>query len=156
MGSKLHWGRLAMCCLSLALPVAAQLDSSALRAKYGAPLNRETFAMPQGFNLVVDYGAGYQVCRLEVPSLMPADKEATVSNTSDMKQRMVEFLAELFPSAMRGKKVGEFMMQMGAISMLLVEYEHVSISEPGDANQPFGGTTTVTFKGDNCRSVTGR
>jgi hypothetical protein len=33
--------RLAVGCLLFALPALAQLDSAALRAKFGAPLNRE-------------------------------------------------------------------------------------------------------------------
>ncbi len=57
----------AICALVLALPAAAQLDSSALRAKYGSPVNRETFHIPWRFDLVVDYGTGNQVCKLEVP-----------------------------------------------------------------------------------------
>ena len=45
----------AICCLGFALPAVAQLDSYALHAKYGSPLNRETFHLPAGFDLVVDY-----------------------------------------------------------------------------------------------------
>ena len=74
MSSKLRPGLLALCCLAVVLPAPAQLDSSALRAKFGAPLNRETFHMPAGFDLTVDYGAGGQVCRMEVPALMPTSE----------------------------------------------------------------------------------
>ena len=66
--------RLLICVLIWALPAVAQLDSPALRAKFGAPLNRETFHLPAGFDLVVDYGPDLQVCKLEVPSLMPTDE----------------------------------------------------------------------------------
>ncbi len=45
----------------------AQLDSSALRAKLGQPVNRETFHMPAGFDLIVDYGMTGQVCRIGGP-----------------------------------------------------------------------------------------
>jgi len=55
--------RLALGCLLLALPALAQLDSSTLRAKFGAPLNRETFQYRAGLDLAVDYGANGQVAR---------------------------------------------------------------------------------------------
>jgi hypothetical protein len=84
--------RFAICCLLFALPVAAQLDSYALRAKFGAPLSRETYHLPQGFDLTVDYGAANQVCRLEVPA--------------NPRQEMQDFLAELVPNSMRGKELG--------------------------------------------------
>jgi hypothetical protein len=51
-------GGLAVCCLLLALPALAQLDSYTLRAKFGAPLNRETFHLPEGFDLTVDLRGG--------------------------------------------------------------------------------------------------
>ena len=69
--------RLALGCLLLALPALAQLDSATLRAKFGAPLNRETFHMPQGFDLTVDYGAGNQVCKLAVPAEMPPQPDVS-------------------------------------------------------------------------------
>ena len=65
MASKL---RLALLVLGFTLPALAQLDSSALRAKFGSPLNREIFHMSQGFDMTVDYGTGNQVCRLQVPA----------------------------------------------------------------------------------------
>lgn len=43
MISPLHASVIAIGFLALALPAIAQLDSAALRAKYGSPLNRETF-----------------------------------------------------------------------------------------------------------------
>jgi hypothetical protein len=68
MVSKLHLAQLLACCFSFILPATAQLDSAAMRMKYGTPLNRETFHMPAGFDLVVDYGASNQVCKLYVPA----------------------------------------------------------------------------------------
>jgi hypothetical protein len=56
--------RLALGCLLLALPALAQLDSVALRAKFGAPLTRETYHLPQEFDLTVDYNTENQVCKL--------------------------------------------------------------------------------------------
>lgn len=80
----------------------AQLDSLALRAKLGAPLHRETFRAPPGFDMIVDYTAGGRVCKLEVPALMPAEENAKVSNTEVMRQKMYDFLAEIVPVSMRG------------------------------------------------------
>lgn len=136
-------------CLLLALPAMAQIDSSTLRAKYGAPLNRETFRLPQGFDLIVDYGAGNQVCRLQAPALMPTNEQ--VSNASVMRQRMYDFLAEPAPGSMRGKEIRRMMETMGAISISWIEYEHVTISESQYAD-PFArdNTITVTFKIDGC------
>src|SRR4029077_4349909 len=123
MSSKLRPGLLAICCLMVALPALAQLDSSALRGKYGAPLNRETFHMPVGFDLIVDYGAASQVCKLQVPALMPTNER--ISNAAEMKKRMYEFLADLVPDSMRGNELGQGTIMMGAVSISSVEYEHV-------------------------------
>ena len=150
MSFRLGSSAFAMCCLALAVPAFAQLDSSALRAKYGSPLNRETFRIPPGFDLIVDYGAGYQACKLELPALMPTNEK--ISRGSEMKQRMYDFLGDLVPSPMRGKELGRRMEAMGAISVSSVEYEHVTVSELADANQPFGhnNTITVRFKNGEC------
>jgi hypothetical protein len=150
MSSKLHSVVFAICCLGFAMPVVAQLNSSALRSKYGPPLNRETFRMPAGFDLVVDYDATNQVCKLEVPALMPTN--AKVSNSEEMKKRMYDFLADLVPAAMRGKELARSMFMSGMISMSSVQYEHVMIGEAQHADQPFArdNTITVTFK--NCET----
>lgn len=142
--------RFLIACLSLALPAFAQLDSSALRAKYGSPLNRETFHMPAGFDLVVDYGSAQQVCKLEVPALMPTDEK--VANADEMKQRMYDFLASLVPAAMRGKEIRKSAMMMGTISVMVSEYEHVTFSELQQADQPFANNTiTVAFHDGACQ-----
>ena len=150
MSSKLRPGLLALCCLAVVLPAPAQLDSSALRAKFGAPLNRETFHMPAGFDLVVDYGSANQVCKLEVPALMPTHEK--VSNADEMKRQMYAFLADLMPAAMRGKELGRMMEINGMISISSVEYEHVTINELQYANQPFGSDNTITLTFKNCET----
>jgi hypothetical protein len=156
MSSKLHAGVFAICCLGFTIPAVAQLDSSALRAKYGSPLHRETFHMPSGFDLIVDYGASNQVCKLELSALMPQHGKV-ISSVSEMKQRMYDFLAELVPRSMRGKELGRGNYLFGAISLLSVEYEHVTIVEPKDENQPFGNNTiTVSFKTNNCQTPPGQ
>ena len=101
MRSNLNW---FLCFLAFALPAAAQLDSAQLRVKFGAPLDREIFRIPPGFDLVVDYGAGHQVCTIEVPAVMPTDGQ--IRNGAEMKQRMYAFLADLVPDSMRGTENG--------------------------------------------------
>lgn len=71
MKAKRQMAQVLVVCFSSALPALAQLDSAGLRAKFGMPLNRETFHMPAGFDLLVDYGANGQACTLQVPALMP-------------------------------------------------------------------------------------
>ena len=156
MGSKLCLCRFLIGCLWSTLPAAAQLDSSALRAKYGSPLNRETFRMPSGFELIVDYGTNQQVCRLELPALMPSNEK--VANAADMKRRMYAFLAQLVPTAMRGQEIRAGAMVNGMISDVFTEYEHVTVSEMQHADQPFSNnnTITVTFKNNDCQKPPGQ
>jgi hypothetical protein len=145
MSSKLLSGLLTICFLGFAIPAVAQLDSSALRAKFGPPLNRETFHMPEGFDLVVDYDAANQACKMEVPALMPTN--AKVGNSQEMKKRMYDFLADLVPAAMRGKELGTLIEGVGMISFSSTEYEHITIIEVQHA---VNNTITVTFK--NCET----
>jgi hypothetical protein len=150
MKSIPHVG-LATLCVLLALPATAQLDSSALRAKLGPPLHRETFRMPAGFDVIVDYGEGDQVCKIQVPALMPTVEK--VARASEMKQRMYDFLADLVPASLRGKEIGRYVGTMGMISMSVIEYEHVTINELEYANQPFSkdNTINVSFKNEGCQ-----
>ena len=153
MSSKLRLTRLLICCFPF-LPAVAQLDSAALHTKFGAPLNRETFHLPAGFDLVVDYGSNSQVCQFHVPALMPTTEQ--VARAAAMKQRMYDFLTQLVPDAMRGKELERGVLMMGMVSFSFVEYEHVTVSEREYANQPFSNenTITVTFKGDSCPNLT--
>jgi|SRR5271155_3197123 hypothetical protein len=138
--------RLAACCLLLALPALAQLDSAALRAKFGAPLNRETFHMPQGFDLTVDYGAGNQVCKLGVPAEMPP--QPNVSGPFNPRQQMQDFLADLVPASMRGKELRRFAASTGAFSAVSwTEYENVTISQ---SNSGRNDTIAVIFHNGDC------
>src|SRR5258708_39506200 len=45
----------------------AQFDTFSLRSKYGAPLDPETFTVRPGIEMVLDYGPGKQVCRIQLP-----------------------------------------------------------------------------------------
>ena len=111
MRAKRHLAPLLVLWFLFPVSAVAQLDSAALHAKLGTPLNRETFHMPAGFDLVVDYGANSQVCKLQVPALMPTTE--SVDNATVMKQRMYHFLAELVPDSMRGKELNRAMILFG-------------------------------------------
>lgn len=138
-----------ICCL----PAFAQLDSSTLRAKLGQPLNQETFHMPAGFDLIVDYGTGTTlVCKLQVPAVMPRDPASKVVNIKDQRQRMYDFLADLVPIAERGKGGGTMYFQSGLISMSTTEYDNISVSEVENDMQPESGTITIRFKNAGCQT----
>src|ERR1700678_1380406 len=127
--------RLAVGCLLFALPALAQLDSGTLRAKFGQPLNRETFRVRTGLDIAVDYGANQQVCAIEIPVLQ------TQKDTD-------AFLAELVPDSMRGKELHRMMGQQGLAWTSFIEYEHVTISETGHGDTR--NATTVRFKTQGC------
>ncbi len=96
--------------------------------------------MLAGFDLIVDYDAAYQVCKLEVPALMPSHEK--VSNSDEMKRRMYDFLADLVPAAIRGKELRRGAFMSGLSSMSSIEYEHITIHEFQYANQPFDSNHT--------------
>jgi hypothetical protein len=102
--------------------------------------------MPQEFDLTVDYGAGNQVCRLEVPAEMPPQPNA--SGPFNPTKQMQDFLADLVPDSVRGKELSRMLSQMGQAWASFVEYEHVTIVESGhgDTRNP----TTVRFKTEGC------
>ena len=54
--------------LVVASSAAGQIDAFSLQSKYGAPLDRETFTVRPGVEMVVDYGPGKQACRIQLPS----------------------------------------------------------------------------------------
>ena len=106
--------------------------------------------MPAGFDLVVDYDAGNQVCKLEVPALMPTN--AKVSNADDMKRRMYDFLVDLVPTSVRGKELRRGAFMSGMASFSSVEYEHVTIHEFQYANQPFDSNNIITVTFNQCET----
>ena len=124
--------------LAVAPALFAQLDSYQLRAKYGQPLARETFTIAPDFEMIADYGPDQQVCRLELP-------------VRGNQQQVDDILLALVPDSMRGKNQGSMFEQMGVISAKITDYEHVTISEPQDANRPGQTSVTVSFKRDACR-----
>jgi hypothetical protein len=150
MGMKATAAMFAISCFTFTLPAVAQLDSSALRARYGSPLHREIFRIPAGFDLIADYGAGELVCKLEVPALMPTHENP--QNADVMRQRMRDFLAELVPASMRGIEVSRGMLALGALSLSFINYDRVTVTESFHGNGAFDGrdTITITFKGVDC------
>ncbi len=137
-----------LCLLVFTFPAFAQLDSAQLQVKFGAPLHREVFRIPPGFDLVVDYGADNQVCKLQVPDSIPPDMTKKW-NTDELKQKMRAFLAELVPDSMRGKELNRGMGQSGAFSAWgLDEYEKVTVVETYSGSHD---TITVMFKNAGCQ-----
>lgn len=138
---------LVLACSSLAF---AQLDSYALRAKFGSPLQREVFHIPAGFDLTVDYAPDTRVCRLEVPALMPSSEK--VQNLETMKQRMYAFLLEIVPAEIRGPELGRMTTYVGAVFISTIQYENIVLTEVGSANSPFSKdhTITATFNHEPC------
>jgi hypothetical protein len=130
-------------CLGCASALFGQIDSYQLRAKYGPPLNRETFTISPGFEIIVDYGPDQQVCRLQLPASAPSGTE----------QQVDDVLLELVPMSMRGKKIGSSHLASGAFSVTTTQYEHVLINEPHDASRPGGRTgVNVIFNREECRN----
>ena len=148
-GYTVRMPKLVLMFFALTLYTFAQLNSADLRAKFGAPIERETFRVPQGFDLVVDYGSGMTVCQLQVPSQMPSDEK--VRNLVTLNQRMYDFLTGLIPETMRGKELRRAVMISGINELLMINYENMTIAEPRRTGEQFGtGTITVRFKDPGC------
>jgi hypothetical protein len=149
MTTKLRLGLLAAFA-GFSCSAFAQIDASGfaseLRAKYGPPLARETFTARPGLEMVVDYSAVGHVCSIQLPPFAPGREPGVIT-----AQAVEDFLAELVPSAMRGKELRRMAEQMGLHSASIVEYENVTILESSQAGQRTG--ITVTFKGEECRKL---
>ena len=107
-----------------------QVDAYSLRAKYGLPLGRETFAVLPGIEIVVDYGLGWQACRIQLPS------------------GTKEILDDVVPLWVRGKEGTRMTTRSGTNSFSVVDYERMTIAESSS-----GGVATgiiVTFKDPAC------
>jgi hypothetical protein len=96
--------------------------------------------------LTVDYGAGNQVCKLQVPADPPPPPGA--SGPFNPRQQMQDFLADLVPASMRGKELNRCMMSTGAFSgVSATEYEHVTISQSQSGRND---TIAVIFYNAGC------
>ena len=126
-----------------------QLNSAELRARFGAPLDRETFHVGDGFDLIVDYSPGMAVCKMQVPSLMPSNEK--VVNLVEQSRRMYQFLMKLIPETMRGKELGRRITATGINALVSIDYENMIITEPRRTGEDYGTIAiTVRFKDSNC------
>jgi hypothetical protein len=131
----------------IAAPIAfGQIDTFNLRSKYGVPLDRETFTVRPGIEMVVDYGPIKQACRIQLPSGMQI--VGTVPPGAVTKQQIDEILDEVVPPSIRGKELGGMATAAGAVMMFSTEYEHLTISEV--KNAAIGAGIAVTFKKPAC------
>jgi hypothetical protein len=111
-------------CLGFAAALFGQIDSYQLRAKYGPPLDRETFTISPGYQIVVDYGPDHQASRLELPPAAPSlDQPGVIT-----QKRVDDILLELVPMSMRGKEIRSMLQSFCVLSIKSTEYEHVIIS----------------------------
>ncbi len=97
-----------------------------LRAN-GPPLARQTIMVPAG-EMVVDYAADGNICRIQLPSTAPD------------KQR---------PVVMGIRAMNRGAMSSGVNSVSFVEYENVTVSEMFNTTGRTG--VTVTFKTEKCQ-----
>ena len=126
----------------------AQMDASTLRAKYGAPLDRETFTVRPGIEMIVDYGPNKHVCLIRLPS--GEDYGGTIPDDAITKQRIDQVLDEVVPFSMRGKEVYRMLTATGGPTVTIVIYEHVTIREMKVGSE--GKGITVTFRDLECPS----
>lgn len=132
----------------LAASAFAQSDpaafASALRARFGPPLARETFVVRPGLQMVVDYASDGHVCRIELPSIAPDRDNPQVQGP----QAVDEFIAELLPPSVRGNEIRRMAQSFGLLSISTVEYENLTVAETS------AGTTrtavTVSFTAERC------
>jgi hypothetical protein len=129
-----------------------QTDAFTLRAKYGEPLARETFQVRPNIEVVVTYGPGRQVCRIELPPGNYKNVVGEVPLRLPSKQQVDEVIDEFTPPSVRGKELNHGLLSAGRISISLANYEHVDITEPQDPDHPGQRTAVViTFKRPDCR-----
>ena len=97
--------------------------------------------------MVVDYGSGKQVCRIQLPSGIQYG--GTVPADAVTKEKVDSVLEEVVPPSIRGKELGRGMEAFGVPMVSFTEYEHVTISEV--KNGDIGNGITVTFKDAACQ-----
>ena len=123
-----------------------QIDAFSLQAKYGVPLDRETFTVRPGIEMVVDYGPNKQACRIHLPS--GRQIVGTVSPGEITKQQIDEVLNEVVPPSIRGKETNQGVEAFGLPMLVFTEYEHVTITEMKNGDD--GQGITVIFKDSAC------
>jgi len=139
-------------CLIFISPVFAQVDAFALRAKFGAPLSRETFTVRPGIEMIVDYSpTSNHACRLEFPGHAPVPRDVPAGVGTNSKKLIDDVVEEIVPLSMRGKELGGMCQSMGISGICSKDYEYVSISEPSNG----AGRTAVIvrFKTADCNAA---
>ena len=146
MQTKLFLGFFPML-IVFTFPACAQIDASRfaaeLRSSYGPPLAREVFTVPAG-EMVVDYATSGHVCKIQLPAMAPEEGRPGVKSTKALD----DFLLKLLPLTMRGKELGKIAEQLSLASVLVTEYENVTISEMSQGQRRTG--VTVILKNEKC------
>jgi hypothetical protein len=117
---------------------AQKMDSTALHAKYGEPVARETFQVRPNVEAIVTYGSAHRVCRIELPP----------GRDVETRQQIDGVAAELVPPSVRGKEIRRMVASTGRNSLSSVEYENVNIAEPQDNGRRT--SVTITFNRPDC------
>ena len=139
-------------CSVLVSSAFGQIDATTLRAKYGDPIsygkrvNSETFKVRDNIEIWVYYGPSGQVCRIELPPGQSVVGHAPPDGMT--KQQVDEVLQEVVPPPMRGKEMRSGVIYVGPPSFLLIEYQHVTITEQLQNETPT--SVTVAFKEKGC------
>ena len=130
------------CSVSLWAQFEADKFVAGLRANFGPPLAREVFLVPAG-EMVVDYAADGRACRIQLPAVGPEE------GTNVRSPKAVDdFLLKLLPLSMRGKQLGKMAEGMSLQSVLITQYENVTISESLHGQRRI--RVTVTFTKEKC------
>ncbi|MEO8049045.1 MAG: hypothetical protein ABI833_01400 [Acidobacteriota bacterium] len=128
-----------------------QIDATALRAKYGEPLARETFQVRPNIEAIVSYGHARQVCRIELPPGNYKNVSGEVPLRLASRQQVDEVADELAPPSVRGKELTHSVAGSGRTFMAMAEYEHLTVDEPQDPDHPGRRTAVwIRFKRPDC------
>jgi hypothetical protein len=146
MKTKLRFKLLAAL-LGLAASAFAQIDGARfandLHARFGSPLARETFRVgtrSDSVEMIVDYSTNGRVCAIQLP---PFGSGAPGETAAD------QLISDLIPLSVRGKEKGRGTIFFGALSISIVEYEHVVIFQDWTG----GARSRISFslKNAECR-----
>ena len=142
-------GRLAILVLVSAAGAFGQIDSSSLRAKFGAPLHREVFTVRAGIEMIVDYSpTANHACPLELPGQAPMPADAPLGVGFNPTKPIDELVAQIVPLAMRGKEGNRMCSMSGLSGVCSVDYENLSIVE--SMNGGHRTAVVVRFKMAGC------
>jgi hypothetical protein len=150
-----------------------QIDANGLRAKYGQPLDRETFTVRPGIEMVVDYGPNKLACQLWLsfpdgngnivmspyqlsnPPIPPTDPGVFLSRggSRSSKERIEQVVNELVPPSTRGAPGPHNGVSMSRGEIVTRwDYETLNIEEisrDGDAT-----TIAIKLKDPSCSTKT--